>query len=105
MITDLPSGGINTYMYIYKPYTTSKQTMGLWASLYYPIINTDNYATVGNTYDLQQHELTTGTNVPIYALLLARIHTKDESEKSKYINGITFPDHVLYMNNLSVFLK
>ena len=59
-----------------------------WASnyrLYYPTINTDDYATAGNTFDLEQHELTTSTNVPIYTLLLAGIHTKGESEKSKYI--------------------
>ena len=38
-----------------------------------------------NIYDLEQQELTTGTNAIIYTLLLAGIHTKGESEKSKYI--------------------
>ena len=64
-----------------------QQAINLWASnyhFYYPTINTDNYATAG-IYDIEQHELTIGTNVPIYTLLLAGIHTKGEPEKSKYI--------------------
>ena len=48
-------------------------------------INTYIYDTAGNTHDLEQHESTTSTNVPIYTLLLAGIDTKGESEKSKYI--------------------
>ena len=49
-----------------------QQASNLWASnyrLYYPTINTDTYDTAGIAYDLEQHELTTGTNVPIYTLL------------------------------------
>ena len=59
-------------------------------SLYYPTINTYNYATAGNTYDLEQHELTTGTNVPIYS----GMHTKGEPEKSKY-NLMVLPSRIM----------
>ena len=73
---------------------------------YYPTINTDNYATAGNTYHLEQHELTTGTNAPIYTLLLAGIHTKGESEKSKYILMV-LPSRIMssIWPNLSVFFN
>ena len=59
----------------------------------------------GYTADLEEHELTAHKNLPTNTLLLTGIHTKGEFEKSKYnyINGITFPDDVLYLTNLSDF--
>ena len=86
-----------------------QEASNLWASnyrLYYPTINTYNYATAGNIYDLEQHELTTGTNVPIYS----GIHTKGEHEKSKYILMVLpsrimssiWPTYQFFKNNFEV---